>query len=326
MSVADIITVSSNIGAIKMGQELGYGSFYHYLKAFGFGEKTGIRLLGERGGFVRPEKAAKPIDQANLYFGQGMTVTSLQLAMAMSALANGGRLMRPYVVGRIVDRSGKVLEETKPKAIRRVISAATARKVKKILEGVVSEDGTAPKAAIAGFPSAGKTGTSQKVNPRTKSYSRTKHIASFIGFSPADTPKLVISIMIDEPQGVYYGGPVAGPVFSEVGTWALNYLRVTPRRVFASMRTELQDRVRKEVFAAQDQDAGFPLKTVRSRINKDLLPDFRGLGMRQVLKEGSALGLSVVLDGTGLAVSQDPPPGALLKKIREVKVRFKPPA
>jgi len=124
--------------------------------------------------------------------------------------------MRPYVVKKIVDESGGLVQETRPKVVRRVISTRTAMRVTKVLEGVVGSEGTAPKAAIRGFRVAGKTGTSQKVDPKTKRYSKSKYVAIFVGFAPVERPKLVILALIDEPKGVVYGGLVAGACFSRM--------------------------------------------------------------------------------------------------------------
>ncbi|HEN21287.1 MAG TPA: penicillin-binding protein 2, partial [Desulfobacteraceae bacterium] len=205
LSVSDIIAYSSNIGAIKIGEKTGHSTFCDFLLKFGFSDKTGIELPGERDGFIRMTEVAKPIDQTTLFFGQGMLTTSLQMVMAMAAIANGGNLMRPYVVKKIMDESGQVMEETRPRIIRRVISSKTAKKVSDILQGVISGGGTAPQAAIPGFTVAGKTGTSQKVDPKTKRYSNRNYVSTFVGFVPADNPRLVILIVIDEPRGSYYG-------------------------------------------------------------------------------------------------------------------------
>jgi len=171
LSVSDIIVLSSNIGAVKMGQELGYSEYYEYLKKFGFGDKTGIELIGERQGTVRSPEAIKLIDQSTIFYGQGISVTSLQLVNAMAAIANGGKLMRPYIVKAMTDESGRVVKEFQPQMIRRVLTEETTQKVTGILEGVVSERGTASLAAITGYRVAGKTGTAQKVDPLTKEYS-----------------------------------------------------------------------------------------------------------------------------------------------------------
>jgi cell division protein FtsI (penicillin-binding protein 3) len=319
LSVSDIIMHSSNIGAVKTGRKLGYAAFYEYLKKFGFGSKTGDDLLGERTGFIRPAEQTKPIDQAALYFGQGMTTTSLQLAMAMATIANGGKLMRPIIVKAIVDESGKIVKENGPEVVRTVISKKTAMKTARILEGVVTEEGTGPEAAISGFRVAGKTGTAQKVDPKTKKYSSKKYVATFIGFVPADEPKLVIVVVIDEPKGVPYGGVVAGPVFSALGEWSLHYLGINPQVRWVDRTVKAPE----DVKEGTDPDLMMhrPLK-----IKAGFLPDFRGLGMREVLRKGKSLGLTVLLEGSGLAVSQHPGPGTPLKKINAVQVSFSPPA
>ena len=319
MSVSDIVIHSSNIGAVKVGQRLGYANFCKYLRNFGFGRKTDIDLLGERDGFIRPADKAKTIDKATIFFGQGMTTTSLQLAMAMGAIANGGKLMRPYVVKSVVDESGRTFKQTYPKMVRRVLSAETAEKVKRVLERVVSDEGTAPKAAISGFKVAGKTGTSQKVDPKTKTYSRDKFLAIFVGFVPVKQPRLVILVMVDEPKGVSYGGIISAPVFREIGQWSLNHLRVNPQIRLVDKGIDVQGDAKKEPQPdlAKHNDL---------RIKVGLLPDFRGLGMREVIKKGRSLGLKVVLEGTGLAVEQEPGPGSPIQEVHTVKVSFRPPA
>ena len=326
LSVADIVVHSSNIGAIKLGQKLGYRKFTEYLRNFGFGKKADIDLMGERGGFIRSVKNARTIDQATLYFGQGMTSTSLQLTMAMAAIANGGKLMRPYVVSKIVDESGNTTQKTGPKVVKKPISAKTARKVAAILEGVTTEEGTAEQAAIEGYRVAGKTGTSQKVDPETKSYSKKKYVATFVGFVPSDKPRLVIMVMIDEPKGHIYGGLVAGPVFREVGAWALNHLRINPQpSLLSQMKVQSaqahdQPEAAADLLVLPDATAEPPHKPQAGQ-----LPDFTGLGMREVLKRSRALGLKVFLEGSGLAIRQNPDPGSPLTTVQSVKVNFRPP-
>ncbi len=326
LSVSDIIVHSSNIGAIKIGQKLGYAKFSDYLKNFGFSSKTGVDLLGERKGFIREAEKARTIDRATLFFGQGMTATSLQLTMAMAAIANGGKLMRPYVVKKIVDESGGVVKETCPKVVRRVISTRTAKRVVEVLEGVVGSEGTAPKAAIRGFRVAGKTGTSQKVDPKTKRYSNSKYVAIFVGFVPVERPKLVILALIDEPKGVAYGGLVAGPVFRDVGSWSLNHLKVNPQPDLLAVA----EAKAKALVSDTPKDSGNSAKSeevnkIAGELRLGLLPDFRGMGMREVLKRGRALGLKVSLKGSGLAVKQKPEAGSPLNAVNSVSVSFNPP-
>lgn len=326
LSVSDIIVYSSNIGSIKIGQKLGYAKFCNYLKNFGFGSRTGIGLLGERKGFIREPEKARTIDRATLFFGQGMTATSLQLTMAIAAIANGGKLMRPYVVKKIVDESGGLIKETRPKVVRRVISTRTAMRVAEILEGVVGSEGTAPKAAIRGFRVAGKTGTSQKVDPKTKKYSKRKYVAIFVGFAPVERPKLVILALIDEPKGVVYGGLVAGPVFKEVGSWSLNHLKVNPQPDLltvaeAKAKELVSDTPKNPCKGAKSEE----VNKIADELRQELLPDFRGMGMREVLKRGRALGLKVSLKGSGLAVKQEPEAGSPLNTVKSVIVSFNPP-
>jgi cell division protein FtsI (penicillin-binding protein 3) len=317
LTVAEIITVSSNIGAVKIGERLGYKRFYDCLKKFGFGEETHIDLIGEREGFIRSYEEAKEIDKATLSFGQGMSASSIQLVMAMAAIANGGKLMRPFVVKAIKDQGGRVVKEMRPKVVRRVISPETARRVTRVLESAVSEEGTGALAAIKGYRVAGKTGTSQKVDPRTRSYSNVHYVTLFVGFVPANDPKLTMLIMVDEPQGKKYGGLIAAPVFREVGAWSLNHFQVTPQLIL--VKAEEKNR------GTLVQNSRQALEPPVREVNPDILPDFRGQTMRETLTEGRALGIGVVLEGTGLAVEQVPKPGCALSKVKVVKVSFRPP-
>jgi cell division protein FtsI (penicillin-binding protein 3) len=313
LSVSDIVILSSNIGALKIGQMLGYSNYYEYLKRFGFGERTGIELIGERQGTVRSPEDINLVEQATIFFGQGISVTSLQLVTAMAAIANGGRLMKPYVVKAMTDESGRVVKEFHPQMIRRVLSEQISHKVTSILEDVVSERGTAPLASITGYRVAGKTGTAQKVNPLTKKYSDDDYVAIFVGFAPVKNPRVVILVMIDEPRGVVYGGTVAGPVFRDVAKWTLNSLRVNP-----------ETRTIETVKESSKDNTESPYKPILVR-EANLLPDFRGKTMREVLKKGNELGLDVLIDGSGMAISQEPFPGSPLKGIKTVKVSFRPP-
>jgi cell division protein FtsI (penicillin-binding protein 3) len=321
LTVTDIVKYSSNIGAIKVGQKIGFKRFTEYLKKFGFGAEAGIGLVGERGGFVRPDKNARLIDQATIYFGQGMTTTTLQLAMAMATIANGGKLMRPYIVKMIKDQKGHVVRKNRPQMVRRVLPEAVSNKVARILEEVVSDEGTAPLAAINGYRVAGKTGTSQKVDPRTKRYSKKNYMALFSGFVPADGAKLVIVVAIDEPKGQSYGGLVAGPVFKEVGQWTLNHLRINPELQLAKTEADPARAALRNLIFGTDGDGDSAL----SPHIDGLLPDFTGRKMREVLKTGRELGVKILLEGTGVAVGQDPGPGLPLNQVSAVKVRFSPP-
>lgn len=314
LTVNEIITYSSNIGAVKIGERIGYKRFIEYLKRFGFAEKTGIELPGEREGFVRPIKEAKEIDQATTYFGQGMTVNSLQLVMAMAAVANGGKLMRPFLVKEVREPGGKVIEKTEPHVVRKVLSAEAARHSARILENAVGETGTGFPAAVSGYRVAGKTGTAQKVDPGTRRYSDKNYIALFVGFAPADKPRMLMVVVVDEPEKKKYGGLAAAPVFREVGAWTMNRLQINP-----DMRL-----VHKEDRQEEPAKKG-AVRVVVTQEGPGLLPDFKGRTIREVLKTGRSLGLEVVPEGTGLAYSQQPSPGLSLDKITRVRVSFRPP-
>jgi cell division protein FtsI (penicillin-binding protein 3) len=225
--------------------------------------------------------------------------------------------MKPFVVKRVMDRTGRVVKESRPHMVRRIISPSVAKRVAQILEGVVSKKGTGRRAAISGFPAAGKTGTSQKVDPRTKKYSDENYVAIFVGFVPTNRPELLILVMIDEPKGVPYGGFVAGPVFREIGEWTLNNLRIKPQLRLTKIDYESESNEPKSSAINQEP---------KQRVSHDgLLPDFKGQSMREVLRGGRSLGLQIVLEGTGHAVDQIPRPGTSIKNMTTVKVKFRAP-
>ncbi len=225
ITFSQMIQKSSNIGAAKTGMALGSERLYRYLRAFGFGERTEIDLPGEMAGLLREPRQWGKRSLASIAMGQEVGVTPLQLVTAMSAIANGGWLMKPYLVSGIHDSSGKTVAVQGSQVRRRPISQATAQTLAGILEGVVGK-GTGTKAAIPGYRVAGKTGTAQKIDPRTGAYSPTLFVGSFVGFVPVDDPKLAIVVVIDEPKGEAWGGVVAAPVFRRIAEQALPYLRV----------------------------------------------------------------------------------------------------
>jgi cell division protein FtsI (penicillin-binding protein 3) len=222
MTFAQMIQKSSNIGAAKTGMLLGDQRLYRYLQAFGFGQRTDIDLPGEVGGLLKSPREWHRRSLASISMGQEVGVTPLQMVTAVSAIANDGVLMKPYVVAGVRDQKGQEVKEILPQVRRRTVSPATARMLTGIMEGVVTS-GTGTKAAIPGFRVAGKTGTAQKVDPRTGTYSSALSIGSFVGFVPADAPRLAIIVVIDEPQGEAWGGVVAAPVFRRVGEQVLTY-------------------------------------------------------------------------------------------------------
>ncbi|HET9553339.1 MAG TPA: penicillin-binding protein 2, partial [Anaeromyxobacteraceae bacterium] len=225
---AKVLAASSNVGAARIGARLGKQGLSEALGAFGFGERSGIDLPGERKGQLPFPKA--DITLATQSFGQGLTATALQVVTAMGAIANGGKLMEPIVVRRIVDPGdGAVLDEGKPVVVRQAVSPAAAATVARWLLGVVEDpDGTGKRARPEGWRVAGKTGTAQKADPVSGGYSADRHFSSFVGFAPAESPRVVLGVFIDEPKGEIYGGEVAAPPFREIAGYALKMLGVPP--------------------------------------------------------------------------------------------------
>ena len=226
LSVKEIITKSSNIGAAKVGIKLGQESLYEYIKRFGFGEKTGIPLPGEAKGIVHELGAWTKLSISRIPMGHEVAVTPLQMVMAMCAIANGGVLMRPMLISRIEDENRNVIYRFEPQPVRRVCSVETSRKMVEALKTVVSTNGTASHAQLVNYNVAGKTGTAQKAG--AGGYLPGKYFSSFIGFFPADSPRVCIAVFLDEPRVGYYGGQVAAPVFKRIAEDIGNYLVIPP--------------------------------------------------------------------------------------------------
>jgi cell division protein FtsI (penicillin-binding protein 3) len=227
LTVNDIIGKSSNIGSTKIAQRLGAANYHRYLKAFGFGEATGVDLPGEAVGMLRPVARWSGRSIASVAIGQEISVTPLQMATAFAAAVNGGELWRPRLARKLVSPEGAVLKSFEPQKVRQVISPETSRQVVETLVHVV-EEGTGKAAAVEGYTVGGKTGTAQKYDPQLKTYSSHKYLASFVGMAPARDPRLVVLVMIDEPKGAIYGGSVAAPVFKNVVQRTLRYLNIPP--------------------------------------------------------------------------------------------------
>jgi cell division protein FtsI/penicillin-binding protein 2 len=223
LTVARILAQSSNIGAVKIGMQLGPTRFDKWVRDFGFGKATGVDLPGESPGIVLHTKQYSGSSMGNLPIGQGIAVTPMQMATAYSAIANGGILRTPQVVRRVNGNRVAV-----PKG-KRVVSTRTAAQLRTMLEGAFAPGGTASEVSIPGYKLAGKTGTANKIDPDTGEYSKSAYVASFIGFAPALHPRLLIAVMVDEPHGAIYGGTVAAPAFGQIASFALPYLRIPPR-------------------------------------------------------------------------------------------------
>ena len=227
LTFREVIEQSSNIGTTKVAQILGQDILNRYIRLFGFGSRLGVDFPGEIAGMIKEPRLWSKVSIGAVPIGQEVGVTALQLATAISVIANGGNLMRPYIVNEIRDERGETIKKFTHTLIRKVISLDTAAQMREILAGVV-ENGTGKLAKVPGFVVAGKTGTAQKLEPNG-AYSHNKFIASFIGFAPVDDPVIAIAVVIDEPRPYYFGGVVAAPVFKNVASDTLRYLKVNPR-------------------------------------------------------------------------------------------------
>lgn len=313
----EILRVSSNIGAVKLAQALGARNHYETLAAFGFGQPTGSGFPFESSGLLRPWRSWRPVDQATVAFGQGVSVTPVQLAAAVAALANGGTLMRPRLVAarRLPGGPWRV---TRPERTRQVISPETAAQLVAMLEGVVGPGGTGGRAALRGLRVAGKTGTAQILDPATGTYSASRYHSWFVGIVPADEPRLVILSELDEPRrGLHHGGSSAAPLFAAVASAQLARLGIVSEPV----RPWPFERAPFAVAVASPAPAVPPaLERLTSDGQRLFLPDFRGLSVAEVraITDGASLEVEVI--GSGRVVDQEPDPGTILaganKRIR----------
>lgn len=243
LSLQQIVKYSSNIGIAKVGEMLGPEALFNTLRDFGFGEKTGIDCPGETPGTLASHKNWSKIDAATIAFGQGVSVSAIQLIAAVGAIANDGVLMRPYIVQAVTDSNGRLIRNTQPRAVRRAVSPQTARSMKKILQTVIQGDGTGINAAIEGFTVSGKTGTAQKTD-EYGTYANGKYIASFVGFTPVENPAVAILVVVNEPQKHHYGGVVAAPAFKKIAIETLSYLNIAPDRGKHNLTVSLPQEVR----------------------------------------------------------------------------------
>lgn len=306
LTVEDIIAYSSNIGAAKIAAQLGKKRYLDYINAFGFGGRTGIELAAEEKGIVKTLEKTTEIDNMIMGFGQGISVTPIQLITAFNAIANDGVLVRPYIVKSILSPEGNTIYSHFGEEGKRIVSENVARQVKKMLERVVKY-GTGKSANIEGYGSAGKTGTSQKIDPQTGSYSYDRFTSYFIGYTPLKSPRVSILIIVDEPEGVAYGGIVAAPAFRNIGERILPLLNVDSEIALNTepLRESEKDKVEEMVHSVDEMVA--PTESGKRR-----MPDLRGLSYREVLKILSKNGIRATLRGSGFVEKQSPLPGAVI--------------
>lgn len=347
LTTEQIVEKSSDVGAIKLGLRLGDRRFYKYIRAFGFGQPSGVDLPGEAKGIARDPSQWSKISVGAISMGQEVGVTPLQILRAVAAIANDGVAARPYVVRSILDSNNKVVMTNTPQYTR-VVSARTAVTMKKILEGVVLE-GTGRRAKLDGWTAAGKTGTAQKIDPQNGRYFRDKYVASFVGFTPVNNPEAAIIVVLDSPAGaLHQGGQVAAPSWKIIAEQTLRYLNIPPELPLMNVaRKSLPPPPSEEVSDFESNDnldaapaearaapvqmaavndavqpasnvtaAGGPRvedeKTFAATSNRVTVPSLVGKSLREAALECQRAGIELLVKGSGFVVSQQPPSGSLV--------------
>lgn len=308
LTFKQILKVSSNIGASKVAEKIGKDRFYRYIREFGFGEKTQVGLPGEARGILHHPRYWSPVSLDTISFGQGISVTGIQLAVALSTIANGGRQMKPYLIERITNEKGETIQSFQPEEVKRVISEETSRTLIALLKATTEKGGTGEQAVPQGYEVAGKTGTAQKVDPILGGYSTEHYMSGFMGLAPVEDPKIVVVVVIDEPRGNNFGGVVAAPVFRAIVEKTLPYLNVLPKGVQV---------VKTEIAPLGESQKLQPLVEKERGIEdtgKMIMPDLTGLSMRNALSRIEGKGLIIKVSGSGKVTEQSPKPGTIIEK------------
>jgi cell division protein FtsI (penicillin-binding protein 3) len=345
LTLTEALAKSSNVAAIKLGLRVGNESMFDFMTRFGFGCKTGVELPGETEGILRKVNKWQPSSMGSLAMGQEVGVTPLQMAAAFGTLANDGLRIAPHLVREVRSADGRVVYSASPEE-RRVVSTETAQALRGMLEQVTL-NGTAKQAQLDGYTAAGKTGTAQKIDPKTRAYSKTKFVGSFVGFAPVENPAVVIIVVVDEPVGGYHGGDVAAPVFREIAEQVLPVLNVTPDTELKAApqpgllaRFSLSPEALAQLREAQERervarDATLPRvaevgrganvsKVVYTVATKHALvmPDLRGRSVRDAARVCEQLGLQLEARGEGRALRQSPAAGAEVENGQTVRIDF----
>lgn len=311
--MVDILKFSINTGFAHIGLLTGGDILTKYAERFGFGRATGIELPGEGDGILFDPEEMRPIDVASMSIGQGIAVTPLQMVQAYSAIANGGQMVKPHLIASIRNPDGTVYQETEAESAGQPVSKQVADTVKDMMEKEVSEGGGG-NARVPGYHMGGKTGTAQKIDTVRGGYLEGQYIASFCGFGPTEDPRAICLVVLDNPQGMYYGGMVAAPVFSEIMGQIMRYMGIHA----------IEDPAARKAAAAQA--AAVPEAALPALPEADApavtVPDFRGWSMRDVGEWLTQAGLGFRPDGSGFADSQDPPPWTTVERGRDVSVHF----
>jgi cell division protein FtsI (penicillin-binding protein 3) len=335
VTTTGVLAKSSNICAAKIAAKEGRDQLHAILLRFGFGQRTGVDLPGERAGQIRSAEHMGPVETATMSFGQGLTATPLQIAAAYAAVANGGTLYRPHVMRRVLSPEGRTVQEAQVVG-HRVISPALAETMRGLLHAVTQKGGTAQKLSVPGYLFAGKTGTAQKVDPVTRHYSPTNWVASFAGFAPYVAPRIVLFVVVDEPYGSHHGSSVAGPIWQDVMIDALRWMGVPPTEPLVAANDGAAGGSSGEkkppkappapptIDEPEDASEAQPVVDNEPDGNRRDVPDFAGMSMAEALEAARRAGIRLEVVGSGLATGQSPGPGALRHGV-VCTVSFTPP-
>jgi cell division protein FtsI (penicillin-binding protein 3) len=337
LTFTEVLQNSSNVGSIKVGLMLGKERYYKYMTAFGFGAPTNLGLPGESRGQLRPPAQWSGLSLATMSIGQEISVTAVQLVAAFAAVANGGRLMQPQIIRAVLDGQGREVRSFEPAAVRQVISPETARTLTEMMVNVV-RNGTGHNAAIPGYDVAGKTGTAQKMDPATRRYSRAPGVLSFVGFVPADDPRLAMIVLLDEPKNEKWGSEAAAPIFAAIGREVLRYLNVAPRDsspvpiVRGEMASAAPSLTRSGTGAgdapALDM-AAVPAGATEAALAPaadPVMPRLAGLSLRQAMETLAPHAVRLDITGRGVVTGQLPLPGAPLPSGTICRLQLAPAA
>ncbi|MBI1847463.1 MAG: transpeptidase family protein [Candidatus Rokubacteria bacterium] len=320
LTFSEVLQNSSNVGSIKVGLQIGAPRYYRYMTAFGFGAPTGVGLPGESRGLLREPERWSALSLPTMSIGQEISVTALQLVAAFGAVANGGVLMQPRLVRSVFDERGREQRRFEPRAVRQVISAETAQTLGRILVKAV-EHGTGHFAAIPGYEVGGKTGTAQKLDPATRRYSRTPGVLSFVGFAPAEAPRFVMLVMLDEPKTEKWGSEAAAPVFAAIGREILRYLDVPPTDAQSLPIVTGPEAPPIRLVS----EAPLPASLDGAPALDAVMPDLRGRTLRQALASLASVRAAVELSGRGRVTGQTPEPGTPIEPGVAVRLMLAPP-
>lgn len=349
LSAAEVFSHSSNIGTIKIAQRLGEKKFRHYIEAFGFGAKPGLGLVGESRGRLPKQERWGDVRTATISFGHGLLVSPLQMASAVSTVANGGLRVRPRIMERITSPTGEVVKTSSSDDSTRIISAEAAHVLTEIMSGVVEEGGTGTLAAIRGVRVAGKTGTAEKVDPVTRRYSRQLHLASFVGFAPAENPEVAVIVMVDEPKGkTVFGGTVAGPAWrtiveaalidagiltanADLAAFALqsessSTTEAQVRETWAKLKNKSPVATRGATGEGEQIGADTSLKENVAKLGevRQSSEPLRLLGLtaREALVKSEARGVELALEGSGIVIAQEPGADEPVQNGTRIRIRL----